>query len=335
MVFLGLSAEVRSSLQTMRKIVLIAMLAFATSLPSLGADNPPAQQLLDGAYRPSDLFQKSNAPFEIELGFSAQSTVPQQGHLLLRWKAKNEWWSKVIFGPFQQIMVRNGEMEYTLRNLDFTPMAVREVFKLLQLRQDGPQLSAKRVKERVDHGVKLSCIQAQSSDSLPPAHDLCIEPLSHELRSDELKPPEPSKQLFDDYFDFQGIRFPRRLALLMNGRSVISADVVRLDAFTFNPTLLSPPKGAIERRHCPGIRHAEIVKNADIVYNPPLNGSDVFSITVLTDGSVGDVQLLASGGQAMDQPTLAAFKKMKFKAAMCGDQPVVSDMEIHVNATHY
>jgi hypothetical protein len=295
-------------------------------------DNPAAQQVLDSAQKPADLFRNATAPFELEIEFTAQSKVPTQGRLLLRWKAKDQWWSKVILGAYQQITIRSGEMEYTERNLDFTPMAVKELFNLLRIRQDFSPFIANKQKARTEQGVAFTCIQGQRSESKDPVHDICVEAVSHEVRSDEWQfAEEKRKQQFGDYSDFEGIRFPRKLELLLNGSGVLSAGVLRLQAASFDAALLVPPKDAIERRRCPGITPPVLLSKPEFPDDPALTGTTTASVTVLTDGSVGDVQVIASGGRLMDGPTVAALKNLKFKPATCGNDPVVFDSQITVN----
>jgi periplasmic protein TonB len=60
-------------------------------------------------------------------------------------------------------------------------------------------------------------------------------------------------------------------------------------------------------------------------------GDTVVSMTVLTDGSVDDIQLMGRSAHSMDESTLQTLKSWKFKPAMCGAEPVVSDMEVVVS----
>jgi protein TonB len=62
-----------------------------------------------------------------------------------------------------------------------------------------------------------------------------------------------------------------------------------------------------------------------------LMGDTMVSITVLTDGSVGDIHLLGSATQSMDDATLQTLKGWRFKPAMCGSEPVVSDIDVVVS----
>lgn len=60
-------------------------------------------------------------------------------------------------------------------------------------------------------------------------------------------------------------------------------------------------------------------------------GDTTVTMTVLTDGSVTDIQLVGSAASSMDEATLQTLKTWKFKPAMCGAEPVVSDIEVVVS----
>lgn len=60
-------------------------------------------------------------------------------------------------------------------------------------------------------------------------------------------------------------------------------------------------------------------------------GDSIVSMTVLADGTATDFQLIGSATHAMDQSTLDTLKKWKFKPAMCGSEPVVSDVEVIIS----
>jgi hypothetical protein len=54
-------------------------------------------------------------------------------------------------------------------------------------------------------------------------------------------------------------------------------------------------------------------------------GDTTVSMTVLTDGSVGDVAIIGRASQTMDEATLNALNRWRFIPARCGTEPVVSD----------
>ncbi len=122
----------------------------------------------------------------------------------------------------------------------------------------------------------------------------------------------------------------------MNGSKIITAQVDNLSATTFDDALLMPPKGAIERRQCAKMRPAVPVSTPDPLYpksasQNKLMGDTTVSMTVLTDGSVADIPLIGSATRSMDGATLQTLKGWKFKPAMCGTEPLVSDIQVVVS----
>jgi protein TonB len=62
-----------------------------------------------------------------------------------------------------------------------------------------------------------------------------------------------------------------------------------------------------------------------------LMGDTSVAMTILTDGSVSDVRLIGTATRSMDDATVQTLKGWKFKPAMCGSEPVVSDIEVVVS----
>jgi TonB family protein len=165
-----------------------------------------------------------------------------------------------------------------------------------------------------------------------------VDTSSRDIVSDAWQEPPDERrlELYSDYFDFEGHRYPRKLQLKINGSGAIKADVQKLTTEPFDEQLLVPPKGAIERRQCEAIKHAVPIKTPDPVYprsasQNRMMGDTTVSMTVLTDGSVTDIQLIGSATQSMDIATLQTLKSWRFKPAMCGNDPVISDIMVVVS----
>jgi protein TonB len=84
------------------------------------------------------------------------------------------------------------------------------------------------------------------------------------------------------------------------------------------------------------MKHAVPVKTPDPMYpqsasQNKLIGDTTVAMTVLTDGSVSDIRLIGTATHSMDDATLQTLKGWKFKPAMCGSEPVVSDIEVVVS----
>jgi hypothetical protein len=142
---------------------------------------------------------------------------------------------------------------------------------------------------------------------------------------------------FSGYTDFEGLRFPRHLELHVNGSRVLSAEITSLAQTDFDEKLLTPPHGSIERRDCENIKPAVPIKTTD----PNFSGSNTImgdtrvALTILADGSVGDVQPIGGASAAMDAEMVRTLKGWRFQPAMCGNDPVVSDIFIVVSVQQH
>jgi TonB family protein len=322
----------------MKKVTLVIVLLVGSLLLLLASStNPAAQELLVTAKQQASLFHDQREPIQLDVHFLAQVNAPTQGHLTLKWEAKDRWWRKIVMDGFEQIEIRNGDKQYTSRNISFTPLRIGELVRLLQFAEGSEGLLARKQKERVENGIKVICIQVEG-EGRGKKHEVCVNSASREILSDEWQelPDERRREQYSDYFDFGGHRYPRQLQLLVNGIRVITATVDNLTTSVFDQTLLIAPKGAIERRRCADMKQAIPVKTPDPMYpksasENKLMGDTAVAMTVLADGSVSEIHLVGSAAHSMDDATLQTLKNWKFKPAMCAAEPVVSDIEVVVS----
>ena len=318
--------------------VFLASFFLIGCLPAHGTNIPAPQELFVNAEKQSNLFHDQAGPFQLEVDFIAQFNVPTQGHLTLKWKGKDSWWSKVETGGFEQITVRKDDRLYTSRNSGFTPLRVRELLSLLHFAAGHEGQIAKKLRRRVENGVEMDCIEAKPGNVKGEAHEVCVGTTSREILSDEWHeaPDERRREQFSDYFDFGEVRYPRKLQLQEDGIMVVIANVMSLQTATFDEDLLIAPKGAVERRQCTNMKRPiplkmPVPRYPKSVSQNRIMGDSTVAMTVLTDGSVTDLQLIGKATQFTDDATLQALKGWRFKTAMCGADPVVSDVVVVVS----
>ena len=310
----------------------IVVLWLLSGVPLYIASNLGAQ-LHFAANQQHDIFHGLRS-FQLDVDFTAQLNVPTLGHLTVRWKDEEHWWMRVSLAGFEQIEIQDREWTYTARNLGFTPIRVQELMGLVHLTDPGRYRGGKW-KARIQNGVRLRCIHAAREDNKADLHEICLDAASDDILSHywEQGPDGIRREIFSDYFDFEGHRYPRRLQLEVNGSRVIKADVASLVAADFNEALLMPPEGAIPRRHCPGMRYAQAVAQPHMPF-VGVQGDSTVVMTILADGTVGDAQVIARGGQRLDQANLDNLKQWRFKPAMCGSEPIVSEIQITTSIRH-
>lgn len=322
----------------MKQLIILVTGLLLGCLPALGGTDPSAQQLLISAKQQANLYRDQASPFELDVAFIAQINVPVQGHLTLKSEAKDRWWRKVAMGNFEQIEIRDGDRLYTSRNTEFTPVRVVELVRMLQFAEGSEGLSVKKQKRRLDGGIEMSCLTAERENSKNWPHEICVNLATHEILSDDWQQPpdERRSEVYSDYFDFGPHRYPRKLELRVNGVKLITANVDSLTVAPFDDTLLVPPKGALERRQCDDMKQATPLKTPDPMYPTSarqnrMMGNTEVAMTVLTDGSVTDIHLVGSATRSLDDATMQTLKGWKFKPAMCGTEPVVSDIHVTVS----
>lgn len=321
----------------MKRLAFVILFGAISALSALSRAQDPDLQLLINAKHESDLTSNVKSPYQLEVDFTAQQKVLSRGHLSLKWKSKDQWWRQIKLDDFEEIDVRNGGWLYTTRNSSSTPVRVRELIQLLEFAEDAKDLDIDKETQSSEYGFPVDCLRVKKKHTKVTPHQVCLNG-SHEITSDTWwdLPDSPTREEFADYFDFAGHRYPRTLQLVENGSRVVKASIKDLSANAFNDVLLTKPEGAIERRQCDDWTPAKALKTPDPPYPPSAShngsiGDSIVAMTVLVDGTATDFQLIGTASHAMDQSTLDTLKKWKFKPAMCGKEPVVSDVEVIVS----
>jgi TonB family protein len=325
----------------MRRIALTNLFFLAATCLCLGRTDPGTQQSLAAAEQQADIFSDDAGPWQMEVDFIAQVREPLNGHLTLKWAATDRWWRKITLAEFQETDIRTGDKLYISRNLGYTPLRVKDLLSLIQFSNKPGPWQVKKEKQRTEDGIQMTCIQARSAQPKThpeETHELCLDAASHDLLSDEWKD-NPDHMFRRDYGQesgFRGHRFPRSLVWFDNGSKVLSANVVTLETAPLDPALLVPPQGAIERRQCDDLKPPVPIKIPDPTYPESasqnrLMGDTTVAMTVLTDGSVENIQIVGRATHGMDEATVQTLKRWKFKPAMCGTEPVVFDIEVIVS----
>jgi len=319
----------------MARIAALAAI-FLGGVVSVGFTQAPSpQESLTLARQQADIFDQSSSPFQLEVQFVAQLNVPTPGRLKLRWKNREQWRVDVFAGGFEQVVIRDGEAIYNNRNLESTPLRLQQLTELLHFPERLSELKAKKPKPPGEESVEATCLEAASEILRRARYRVCLDPDSYDMSStawDRL-PDRKYQELYSEYVDFNGHRYPEKLALIENGSRVITATVTDLTSISFDDAWLDPPMGSSERRHCAEMRAPVPLKTPQPLYPKSakvnrIMGDTTVVITVEPDGSVGDVQLVARAAHTIDEATVGAVKRWKFKPALCGAEPVVSDVEV-------
>src|SRR2546427_6868757 len=96
------------------------------------------QQLLRAAAEALDIRSEGSRPFQLDAEFTVSNKVPMRGHFTWKWLANDRWSQEISMPNFRQVSVRIGDTLYTSRNLPFTPLRVKELQDLFEIRTDTP-----------------------------------------------------------------------------------------------------------------------------------------------------------------------------------------------------
>ena len=316
-------------------IVRMMVLCLAVSTAAAAADSRQDAQLA-AARTTVDIRAKDEKPFQLEISFHAQTEGAQEGHLILKWIASDRWRQQVTLGDFREEQVRKGDTLYTLRNVPFTPLPVSDLVGMLEVVPIGTEeLQVEKVSHRSQEaGTECRKVRTRGRHGFNPWKEICFHSGTLEVLSYEQKDGGDRLREFGEYQPFRSHRYPRQFQLKVKGKLLLQARLLSLQDATFEDSSFEPPTGAVARRQCSNVVYPVPLKQPDPDYPKSAQhrqeATVAVAITVLTDGSVDDVQLLGSAGKEMDQATQDTVKTWKFKPAMCGGEPIVYDLRVEV-----
>lgn len=302
------------------------------------------EQLLKSAADVVNIRANNAKPFQLDCDFVAQGQVPLNGHATLKWSAKDLWSEEVTMGEYKELRILKGDSLYISRNLPYTPMRVGDLEDLLDLNivpRYPEDWAVKKVRSESIDGKPVECVEFEYrvAHSARFKRDLCIDSATHEPVSDgEAHTAEAEHTAFSEYQNFRDHRYPGRMVLTENGSPVVKVSAIALKDATFSDSDFNPLPGATLRRTCEHMIHAVALKTPNPIYprsagQHRMGGTSTVAITILPDGSVGDVYVIENATKEMDRVTQEAVKKWKFKPAMCGDEPITSVIwvKMHLN----
>ena len=164
---------------------LIFSVLFLGPLTLLASDNPATPTLLDVALRQGALLSDSDRPFVMDVDFTVQLPSPTQGHLRLRWVAKDRWWSRVSMGKYERVKFQTGERTYTSRNIPFTPRQIDDLVDLLYVGEGYKRLVVRADNQRTEGGVRLDCLSARIPDPKfnRSQFEVCVDSAARDIMS--------------------------------------------------------------------------------------------------------------------------------------------------------
>ncbi len=313
----------------MKNLVLV-IVGVALCAACKAADKSGAEQRLQAALQHSDLFHNATSSFVLEADVTSHFAQNVKGHLTIQWKSKNHWRRELILGPYRETVIRRDEWEYATRNTGFTLKQADQVDTLLKVATQPTGFKAKGEKVRHTQGKNLNCIEEVASNSSE--REVCVDAATNEIASEKLQNRGVTylEADFSGYTEFSGVSYPNNFALVKDDAFATSIAITRLVEADVDEKLLDVPAGSVARRKCDGIIPPVDPENADLsgLVIPGGSGVVEMALTIMKDGSVGMVQVQAQSSEELAEKIRRRALTWKFKPAMCGNEPVVSDTQI-------
>lgn len=306
--------------------------------------NEEALQVLEKARSLADIRAPGSPPFRAHGRIEAASLAPEKppfvGQWTLTWQSPSQWREEVSFPGFSQIRVASEGKLWTYRNMAYEPVRVYQVSQLLDFRSQWLVRSGQTItglKQKNRNGVALQCVEVK--DEPFPWRDLCsdpatllpawIAPLGNSVAS------IPSEE-YGDYMPWGDRQFPRFMRAYEGDRLILSVQAEIEPAPATDPSQFTPPSSAVEWDWCDNAEPPRKLTTVPPQYpgaEREANREGFVSVyaVVQTDGTLANLAVARSAGRDFDLATLNSVRQWRYRPAMCGDNPIVTETIIDVN----
>jgi hypothetical protein len=248
----------------------------------------------------------------------------------LWWNGPDEWREEIHFPHYDEIEVGKKEKVWLQRSTNFLPISINTLHSTLGfgtgmvsslVRSNlSPADSVKKVRERKEHGVQLTCFEFVSSEAKPMS-DICVDDKTNTV----------ARSFFVDK-DLQVVGgeklYPRRLSFVEAGKTLASASITELSTpGHFPPNFFTPPSGVAPRDGCMNPSRPRAIKTISPEYPPNAiqeraSGRVAFDSWIGIDGVPRVGTIVVRGSPDLERVAEHALKEWRFEPATCRGKPV-------------
>jgi hypothetical protein len=330
--------------------IVLALLGLFCSARGGERRSEQAEKLLSEAVQLSDIRAPGSAPFRLNARLigTEEKKHSVEATYSLEWQSPTSWRDEINAPDYKEVRVARNDRLFISRN---PSNPVSQFFHLRQLidlpiRFDlNPIMRIEKLSEKQIHGTSQSIVEVSAykqfsikvyiNDSLPT--------ISRIENNGILYPTYPFKGFessleYEDYKEFHGRQFPRKLIHLNSGRTTGEVEIIGLAEAPSQTTSFDLPPDARWIRWCAHPSPAHAIPNRDPVpLAPPSQfrpGAHVQIYGIIgTDGIWRNLTVLRSEGEVVDSYFLKTLAGTKYSPSTCDSTPVeteeIRDFEYH------
>jgi hypothetical protein len=311
------------------RLLVFALTCVGLLAPVASAQTPA--QLVELSRRASDLSAVGSYQLQGTVVLNPGSSKAVSGPITIR-RDKERYYSDLQLLGYRETRWIKEQLLYITRTRSIP------VPNLLVLRQldhlwradliPGDIKSFKQSSEK-DHGKLLDCFESNQADwrkkfCFDSASSVLVKANGIEFHDIE----------FSDFSTLEQKHFPRRIIVREQDRAVLEIRDITITKANFTAHEFDPPKGANGFPICDELTPARKIKDV----NPEIPFDELRRIRstvvylyglIAPDGSVQNISIEYSPGNAFSESGRNAFQQWRYKPATCGDKAVPTEIEAH------
>jgi len=241
-------------------------------------------------------------------------------------------------------VVRNGERQWVSRNLDYTPVRVAQLHRMLDFRftLEKEQRVAKITEETLG-ATHVNCVKTEMQNGVVVVStQFCVDKSTGlPLRKLHLVLGGLNERLeYQDYFASGAEQFPRQIRLFENDKLAVELWLDSLSTEPQDESSFAALPNAVVWPVCENMKHPVRIHTPDPEYADTdrknrVQGTVVLQMVVDTQGKPANIAVARSLSPGLDKEAQKTVSGWRFRPAMCGDTPVPTEMNIEVTFRLY
>lgn len=327
---LSRSLDFRVGMVVITRFSLALSLALFAAIPSRAAGNleKKANHILERVTQ-LETFQRGDPKHKRELKFRlVRAGLPDvEGRYIVETDSPTLWREDIEFDNYHSSELRIKNHLWRKSTHDFLPLVVQELqvalrLPILRMRNED---FVKRIYEREIGGVNVQCIEFEKvhgNDKFE--NEVCVQKDTGYLMWAHHDAVQMS---FSEFLPVGGIELPRQIAIDLDGKSKIAAELNEEIVQKFDAAEFAPPDGAEIMDVCLKESGAVPHYTPDPVFSligglGISHGRVTGVLKVDADGNVVNEAIVQSLSPGLDQLALATVRKWKYAPATCNGKPV-------------
>ena len=305
-------------------------------LPCVGVLEPVASaqtpaQLVELSRRASDLSAVGSYQLQGTVVLNPGSPKPVSGPITIH-RDKERYYSDLQLPGYRETRWIKDQLLYIARTQAIPVpnlLVVRQLDRLWRADVIPGDIKSFKQSREKDHGKLLDCFESNQSDW---RKKFCFDSVTSVLvKANGL---EFHDIEFSDFSTLEQKHFPGRVIVREQDRAVLEIRDITITKANFTADEFDPPKGVNGFAICDELTPARKIKDV----NPEIPFDELRRIRstavylyglIAADGSVRNISIEYSPGNAFTEGARNAFQQWRYKPATCGDKPIPTEIEAH------